>query len=61
METLIDALVTLAVASLVVVGGHYSLKHIENYCQHLALQKAATPMNSLEHAAQKMTGGKLDF
>ncbi len=61
MERLIEALVTLAVASLVVAGGHYTLEHIEFNVKRMALQKAATPMNSLEHAAQIMTGSKLDY
>ncbi|MEI7973485.1 MAG: hypothetical protein WCH11_03870 [Bdellovibrio sp.] len=61
MEKIIDSIATLLSVILIALGGHYTLKQVAAWSQKMALEKAAQGLGKLEPAAQKMTGGKLDF
>ena len=61
MEKIIDGVLTAAYLLMITLGGGYSLQKAYHWTRNAALEKAATPMPSLEKATQIMTGGKLDF
>lgn len=60
MEKITDGVLTLVSASLIVFGGHYTLKQVYTWSQHAALEKAAQGLGRLEPGTRHMTGMKRD-
>ncbi len=61
MNTLIDWILTFVSVAVIGVGGTYTVKRAFTWSRTAALEKVAHGLGQLEPAAQKMTGGKLDF
>ena len=61
MEKLVDGILTAVYVALIALGGKFSIQQAVAWSQKMAFEKAAHGLGRLEPAAQKMTGGKLDF